>query len=85
MFEERLNRVLRLLEGIHGIADYILTHGETEIQHDGRLLTLLETARMNSLSLNPEKYSSSLQTVNSWTQTNPRRPQTRSRESESHS
>ena len=41
VFQERLDRVLRLLEGIHGIADDILTHGETEIQHDGRLLTLL--------------------------------------------
>ena len=47
--------MLRLLEGVHGIADDILTHGETEIQHDGRLLTLLETARMNNLSLNPNK------------------------------
>ena len=35
--------------------DDILTHGETEVQHDGRLLTLLETARMNNLSLNPDK------------------------------
>ena len=55
VFQERLDRVLRLLDGVHGIADDILTHGETEIQHDGRLLTLLETARMNNLSLNPEK------------------------------
>ena len=47
--------MLRLLDGVHGIADDILTHGETEIQHDGRLLTLLETARMNNLSLNPDK------------------------------
>ena len=55
VFQERLDRVLRLLEGVHGIADDILTHGETEVQHDGRLLTLLETARMNNLSLNPDK------------------------------
>ena len=48
--KERLDRVLRLLEGVHDIADDILTHGETEVQHDGRLLTLLETARMNNLS-----------------------------------
>ena len=47
--------MLRLLKGVHGIADDILTYGETEIQHDGRLLTLLETARMNNLSLNPDK------------------------------
>ena len=49
------DRVLRLLEGVHGIAYDILTHGETDIQHDGRLLTLLETARMNNLSHNPDK------------------------------
>ena len=55
VFQEQLDRVLRLLDGVHGIADDILTHGETEIQHDGRLLTLLETARMNNLSLNPDK------------------------------
>ena len=53
--QERLNRVLRLLEGVHGIPDDIITHGETEIQHDGRLLTLLETERMNNLPLNPDK------------------------------
>ena len=55
VFQERLDRVFRLLKGVHGIADDILTHRETEIQHDGRLLTLLETARMNNLSLNPEE------------------------------
>ena len=55
VFQKRLDSVLRLLEGIHGIADDILTHGETEIQHVGRLLTLLKTARMNNLSLNPDK------------------------------
>ena len=54
-FQERLDRVFRLLEGVHGIADDILTHGETEVQHDGRPLTLIETARMNNLSLNPDK------------------------------
>ena len=55
VFQERLDRLLRLLKGVHGIADDILTHGEIEIQHDGRLLTLLETARMINLSHNPDK------------------------------
>ena len=55
VFQERIDRVLRLLDGVHSIGDDILTHGETEIQHDGRLLTLLKTARMNNLSLNPDK------------------------------
>ena len=47
--------MLRLLKGVHGIADDILMHGETEVQHNSRLLTLLETARMNNLLLNPDK------------------------------
>ena len=55
VFQERLDIVLRLPKGVNGIPDDILTHGETEVQHDGRLLTLLETARMNNLSLNPSK------------------------------
>ena len=56
MYSKRdLTECFRLLEGVHGIADDILTHGETEVQHNGRLLTLLETARMNNLSLNPDK------------------------------
>ena len=50
-----MDSVLRLLEGVHGITDDILTQGETEVQHDGRLLTLLETARMNNLSLTPDE------------------------------
>ena len=33
VFQERLDRMLSLLEGIHGIADDILRHGETEIQN----------------------------------------------------
>ena len=55
VFQERLDRLLRLFEVVHGIADDILTHGETDIQHDGRLLTLPETARMNNLLLNIDK------------------------------
>ena len=47
--------MLGLLKGVHGIADDILIHGETKVQHDGRLLTLLQTTRMNNLSLNPDK------------------------------
>ena len=38
VFQERLDRVLQLLKGVHGIADDILTHGTTETEHDGRLL-----------------------------------------------
>ena len=63
-FQEILDTVLRLLKGVYGIADDILTHGNTEIQHNGSLLNLLETARMNNLSI-MTKCSSSLQTASS--------------------
>ena len=35
IFQERLYTLLRLLEGVHGIAHDIFTHGTTEIEHDG--------------------------------------------------
>ena len=71
--------VLRLLDGVHGILDDILTHGETEVQHDGRLLTLLETARMNNLSLNPDNDPVQVYRLQVlWTQIDPRGTQTRS-------
>ena len=78
VFQERLHRVLRLLEGVHGIADDILAHGETEVQHDGRLLTLLETASMNNLSLNPDKIQFKSTDCKFFRhRLTPRRPQTR--------
>ena len=43
------------MDGLHGIADDIVTHGTTENEHDGRVLALCETARMNNLSLNPKE------------------------------
>ena len=55
VFQERLDKVLGLLDGVNGIADDIVTHGTTENEHDGRVLALCETARMNNLSLNPKK------------------------------
>ena len=50
VFQERLHKVLRLLNGVQGIADDIVTHGTTENEHDGRVLALCETVRMNNLS-----------------------------------
>ena len=43
------------MDGVHGITEDIVTNGTTENEHDGRVLALCETARMNSLSLNPKK------------------------------
>ena len=55
VFEERLDRVIRLLPGVTGITDDILTHWSTIKEHDGRVIVLFETARLNSLTLNSKK------------------------------
>ena len=55
VFQERLDKVIGLLPSIIGIADDILTHGSTIKEHDGRVITLVETARQNNLTLNPKK------------------------------
>ena len=55
VFQERLDRVLRLVPGVLGIADDIVIHGVIENTHDGTVLVLCETARLNNLSLNSKK------------------------------
>ena len=45
VFEERLDKVLRLLKCVLGIADDILMHSKNEVENDGRLLALFKTAR----------------------------------------
>ena len=55
VFQERLDRVLRLVPGVLGIADDIVIHGGTENTHNGTVLILCETARLNNLSWNSKK------------------------------
>ena len=55
IFQERLDRVLRLVPGVLGIADDIVIHSATENKHDGTILVLCETAKLNNLSLNSKK------------------------------
>ena len=55
VFQERLDRVIRLVPGVFGIADDIVIHGATENTHNGTVLVLCETARLNNLSLNSKK------------------------------
>ena len=55
VFQERLDRVLRLVPGVLRITDDIVVHGATENTHDGTVLVLCETARLNNLSLNSKK------------------------------
>ena len=54
-FQERLDKVLRLVPGVLGIADDIVIHGPTENTHDRTVLILCKTARLNNLSLNSKK------------------------------
>ena len=55
VFQERLDRVLRLVPGVLRIADDIVIHGATENMHNGTVLILYKTARLNNLSLNSKK------------------------------
>ena len=55
VFQERVDRVLRLVPGVLGITDDIVIHGATENTHDVTVLVLCETARLNNLSLNSKK------------------------------
>ena len=55
VFQERLDKVLRLVPRLLGIADDIVIHGPTENIHDRTLIILCETARLNNLSLNSKK------------------------------
>ena len=55
VFQERLDRVLRLVPGVLGTTDDIVIHGATENTHDGTVLVLCETAMLNNLSLNSKK------------------------------
>ena len=55
VFLERLDRVLRLVPGVLGIVDDIVIHGATENTHNGTVLVLCETARLNNLSINSKK------------------------------
>ena len=55
VFQERLDKVLRLVPGVLRIADDIVIHGATENTHDGTVFVLCETTRLNNLSLNAKK------------------------------
>ena len=55
VFQERLDKVLRLVPKVLGIPDDIVIHGPTENIHDGTVLILCETARLSNLSLNSKK------------------------------
>ena len=55
VFQKRLDRVLRLVPGVLGITDDIVMHCAMENTHDGTVLILCDTTRLNNLSLNSKK------------------------------
>ena len=55
VFQERLDKVIRLIPGVLHITDDVAIHGATENTHDGTVLILWKTARLNNLSLNSKK------------------------------
>ena len=55
VFKERLDKVIRLVPGVLGITDDIVIHSATENTHDGTVLVLCKTARLNNLSLNSKR------------------------------
>ena len=56
MFFSKESTVLRSVPNSVGIADDILCHGNEETTHDTALITLLETARANTLTFNPNEF-----------------------------
>ena len=85
VYQERLDRVLRLVPGVLEIVDVIVIHSATENSNDGTILILCETARLNNLSLNSKKMQfKSTDCKFFWTQTNPRWHQSGSQEDRSH-
>ena len=58
VFQERLDKITSLVDGVISIADDILIPGKhTNHDHDARLLTLLETTCMNNVTLYAKKFN----------------------------
>ena len=84
VFQERLDKVLRLVPGVLGITDDIVIHGATENTHDGTVVVLCETARLNNLSLNSKKMQFKSMDCKFFRQTDPRWHQSGPQEDRSH-
>ena len=55
IFQKRLDQALEGLEGVIGVSDDIIVHGETEEEHDRNLMNLLKLCRKIGLRLNRGK------------------------------
>ena len=56
MFFRKESTVLRGVPNSVGIANDVLCHGKEETTHDTAFIILLETARANNLTFNPNKF-----------------------------
>ena len=56
VFQERLNRELRGIPNVHGIADDVLVDGKAKFHHDKCIITLLETVRANNIIFTYDKF-----------------------------
>ena len=54
-FQERLDAVIKTVPGVTGIADDVLATGDSEINHDVAVLSLLKTGWNNNLNFNLDK------------------------------
>ena len=58
VFQERLDKITRLVDRVISIAEDILIPGKpTNHDHDARLFILLETACINNVTLNAKKFN----------------------------
>ena len=55
IFQKRLDQALEGLQGVIGVSDDIIVHGQTEEEHDLNLKNLLDLCRRVGLRLNREK------------------------------
>ena len=61
VFQRKLDAIFLSVPGVTGIADDMIIYGKTNQEHDQHLVNFLEVCRKNTLTLNPEKYSSDFQ------------------------
>ena len=55
LFQQRMDNIIEQCDGVVGISDDIVVYGETEEQHDTRLIHFFQIARKEGLSLNSTK------------------------------
>ncbi len=55
LFQQHMDRIIEQCEGVVGISDDLVIYGDTEEQHDARVLNFFKVARKEGLMLNSEK------------------------------